>query len=101
MVINIVVDFQILGTLLVIGLMMLPAGVAKLLTKSFNYMLVIAILSSLFSSVLGITLSYFYDLATGPAIILVNGVIYCLALIYTNLSRLIVLKRSIYRLCER
>lgn len=100
-VINIVVDFQILGTLLVVGLMMLPAGVAKLLTKSFNYMLIIAILSSLVSSLLGITLSYFYDLATGPAIILVNGILYCGALAYVNSNRLIVLKRSACKLHER
>ncbi len=94
-VINLVIDFQILGTILVVGLMMLPASCAKLLAKSLNSMLIIAILASLISSCSGIVLSYYYDLATGPAIILVNGGIYLLSIIYVNLVRL--LKQSHYK----
>lgn len=89
-VLNLVIDFQILGTLLVIGLMMLPASVAKLLAKSLNWMIIIAIMSSLFSSLLGIVLSYYYDLATGPIIVLVNGVIYLLAICFVNVKRILV-----------
>ncbi|MFN8770924.1 MAG: metal ABC transporter permease [Neisseriaceae bacterium] len=88
-VINVVVDFQVLGTILVIGLMMLPAGFSRLLTKSLNNMLCLAIFSSLFSSVIGIILSYYYNLPTGPAIILVSGVLYILAILYVNTTKLI------------
>ena len=75
--------------------MMLPAGCAKLLAKSLNSMLAIAIITSLISSCSGIVLSYYYDLATGPAIILVNGCIYLLASVYVNVVRL--LKPSHYK----
>ena len=88
-VINVVVDFQVLGTVLVIGLMMLPASFSKLLAKSLNWMLILAIASSLFSSFSGIVLSYYYNLPTGPAIVLVNGILYVLAIFYANLAKII------------
>ena len=83
-VINLVIDFQILGTILVVGLMMLPASIAKLLAKSLNMMFIIAIISSLLSSLFGIILSFYLDIPTGPSIILVNGLIYIMSIIYVQ-----------------
>ncbi|HMT02459.1 MAG TPA: metal ABC transporter permease [Burkholderiales bacterium] len=88
-VINLVIDFQILGTILVVGLMMLPASISKLLASSLNNMIIIAILSSIFSSIAGILISYYYDLATGPSIILINGFLYILAIIFVNIKKVI------------
>ncbi len=88
-VINLVIDFQILGTILVVGLMMLPASISKLLANSLNNMIIIAILSSIFSSIVGILISYYYDLATGPSIILINGFLYILAIIFVNIKKVI------------
>jgi len=87
---NLVVDFQILGTILVVGLMMLPATSAKLLAKSFNWILLLAILISIIASVIGVYLSYTYDLAAGPAIILSAGAIYILSLVYHKLKQVII-----------
>lgn len=86
---NLVVDFQIIGTVLVIGLMMLPANIGKLLAKSLNGIILVAIVSSIIASFVGIILSFYYDLATGPAIILCAGVLYLLSLIYSILKKLI------------
>jgi zinc/manganese transport system permease protein len=94
-VVNIVVDFQVLGTILVIGLMMLPAATARVLSRSFNIMLLNAILTSLIASLVGIILSYYYDLPTGPAIILTAGMCYILAILYAYLVKLI--KRPHYK----
>ncbi len=85
-VVNLVIEFQILGTVLVIGLMMLPATIAKLLAKSLNYMFVVAICASLGASIIGILVSYQFDLATGPSIILVCGIFYLLTLAYVHLK---------------
>lgn len=87
-VLNLVVDFQILGTVLVIGLMMLPASCGKLLAKSLNNMLIVAIISSLISSFVGIILSYYYNYPTGPSIVLVNGLLYMMSIIYVNSIKL-------------
>ncbi len=75
-VLNLVIDFQIMGTLLVVGLMVLPASTAKILAKSINYMIIIAILSAIISSIIGMICSYYFNIATGPMIILINGIIY-------------------------
>jgi zinc/manganese transport system permease protein len=88
-VINLVIDFQVLGTILVVGLMMLPASTAKLLAKSLNMMLIVAIVSALLSSLIGIILSFYLDIPTGPAIILINGLIYVISIIYTQLLKYI------------
>jgi zinc/manganese transport system permease protein len=88
-VINLVIDFQILGTILVVGLMMLPASIAKLLAKSLNMMLLIAITSSILSSIFGIILSFYLDIPTGPSIILISGIIYIMSIIYTQLLKYI------------
>jgi zinc/manganese transport system permease protein len=88
-VINLVIDFQILGTILVVGLMMLPASIGKLLAKSLNMMLLTAIVSSVLSSIVGIILSFYLDLPTGPSIILINGIIYIISIIYTQLLKYI------------
>ncbi|MCE2705994.1 MAG: metal ABC transporter permease [Proteobacteria bacterium] len=88
-VLNLVIDFQILGTILVIGLMMLPASCAKLLAKSLNNMLIIAILSSLIASFAGIILSYYCNLPTGPSIVIFNGALYIMAILYVNIMKLI------------
>ena len=94
-VINIVVDFQVLGTILVIGLMMLPAATARIISRSFNIILLNAILTSLIASLLGIIVSYYYDIPTGPAVILTAGFCYICAIVYSYVLR--VVKRRHYR----
>lgn len=86
-VVNLVVDFQLLGTILVVGLMMLPASIGRLLANSLNHIFLIAIVSSLISSLLGILLSYYLDLPTGPAIILICGILYILAILWKTLLK--------------
>ena len=85
-VINVVVDFQVLGTILVVGLMILPASIARTCAKSINGMLIIAIISSLIASLFGITMSYYYNLPTGPTIIFVAGVLYVISILYSFTS---------------
>lgn len=89
-VLNLVIDFQILGTVLVIGAMMLPANIAKLLGRTFNQMLLIGVVASLIASIIGITISYFYDIPTGPAIVLTDGAIYLLAIAFVGIKALII-----------
>lgn len=84
-VVNLVVDFQLLGTILVVGLMMLPASIGRLLANSLNNIFLVAILSSLISSLFGILLSYYLDFPTGPAIILVCGIFYIFAILWKTL----------------
>jgi zinc/manganese transport system permease protein len=82
-VLNLVSGFAALGTLLAVGLMMLPAVSARLWSADLSRMILIAIGLAMLSSVAGLLVSYHADasLPSGPAIILSAGVIYFLSLI--------------------
>ena len=81
-VINLVGGFQALGTLLAVGLMMLPAAAARFWVRSLEAMCALAIAISVVSSYLGLLVSYHLSVASGPAIILVAGAIYVLSMLF-------------------
>ncbi len=70
-VINLVNGFHALGTLLAVGLMVLPAGIARFWARDISAMMVIAVLSAILSGYVGLVLSFFTKVPPGPAIILV------------------------------
>lgn len=80
-VINLVAGFQALGTLLSVGLMILPAAAARFWTQRVEIMCLLAILLGLASSVSGLLLSYHAALPSGPAIILSAGAAYLISVI--------------------
>lgn len=80
-VLNLVAGFQALGTLMAVGLMMLPAASARLLANSLGGTLSMAIFLALLSSVGGLVLSFQLDVPSGPAIIVFAGSIYLLTLV--------------------
>ncbi len=81
MVINLVAGFHALGTLMAIGMMILPAAAARFWAKTLDGILVTAVVISFMSCYSGLMASYFIDLPAGPAIVLSVGVIYISSLI--------------------
>lgn len=81
-VLNLVGGFQALGTLLAVGLMMLPAAAARFWVRGLEALCLLAILFGMASSYLGLVLSYHASVPSGPAIILVAGGIYILSLVF-------------------
>lgn len=75
-VINLVAGFHALGTLMVVGIMILPAAAARLWSSSLSGQLAIAFLVAVIASLAGLLASYYWDLPSGPAIILTVGVVY-------------------------
>ncbi len=75
-VVNLVAGFQALGTLMAVGLMMLPAAAARFWATSVEGLALAAVLISAISSVSGLLLSFHLELASGPAIVLTAGVAY-------------------------
>jgi zinc/manganese transport system permease protein len=75
-VLNLVGGFQALGTLLSVGLMMLPAAAARFWTVRLEPMIVLAVVIGAVSCVAGLLFSYHFSLPSGPAIILSAGAIY-------------------------
>jgi zinc/manganese transport system permease protein len=80
-VLNLVGGFQALGTLMSVGLMMLPAAAARFWVRSIEAVSGLAVLIGVVSSYLGLLLSYHLEVASGPSIILIAGVAYIASLI--------------------
>jgi len=78
MVLNLVGGFLVLGTLLAVGIMMLPAFIARFWARDVTGMIAVAIAGAALSGYAGLVLSYRADLPAGPAIILVAGLLYLL-----------------------
>ncbi|RDE10421.1 zinc ABC transporter permease AztB [Pelagibacterium lacus] len=75
-VINLVAGFQALGTLLSVGLMILPAAAARFWSQRVETMCLLAIVIGALSSISGLLLSYHAALPSGPAVILSAGCAY-------------------------
>ena len=80
MVINLVAGFQALGTLLAIGIMILPAAAARFWEKTLDGVLITSVLMSFVGCYIGLLLSFHYDLPAGPAIIFALGIVYLISL---------------------
>ncbi|WP_411840583.1 zinc ABC transporter permease AztB [Paracoccus sp. ME4] len=80
-VLNLVVGFQALGTLLAVGLMILPAAAARFWTQAVLPMVALAVLIGAASSAGGLLLSYHFSLPSGPSITLSAGAIYLLSVL--------------------
>jgi zinc/manganese transport system permease protein len=81
-VLNLVAGFQALGTLMAVGLMMLPAAAARLWAREVWSLALLASLLAFASSFIGLLISYHANLASGPSIILVAGGFYGLSIIF-------------------
>jgi zinc/manganese transport system permease protein len=81
-VLNLVGGFQALGTLLAVGLMMLPAAASRLWSADITRMIALAAAIGAVSGYGGLLVSYHWELPAGPAIILVAGVIYLVSVAF-------------------
>lgn len=77
---NLVAGFQALGTLMAVGLLMLPATAARFWVRSLEALALLAAGIAAFSAWAGLLLSYHASLPSGPAIVLVAGGVYVLSL---------------------
>ncbi|WP_435930559.1 zinc ABC transporter permease AztB [Dryocola sp. BD613] len=75
-VLNLVAGFQALGTLLSVGVMILPAVTSRFWTKSVAAMCILSILSGMLACISGLLFSFHFSLPSGPAIILSAGMFY-------------------------
>ena len=83
-VVNLVNGFQALGTLLAVGLMILPAGTARFWSRELTGMITIAVASAMISGYAGLVLSFQTRIPSGPAIILVAALLYIVSILFGN-----------------
>ena len=80
-VVNLVAGFQTLGTLMAVGLMMLPAVSARLWHDTLPAQLLNASAQAALAGVAGLLLSYHFDTPSGPTIIGCAGALYFVSLL--------------------
>lgn len=67
---------KMVGVLLVVSLLLIPAATAKLLSHSPKQMAYLAPILGVSAVVVGMFLTFYFDLPTGPTIILVSGILF-------------------------
>ena len=80
-VLNLVGGFHALGTLLAVGMMMLPAAAARFWASDITAMMIVSIVIGIVSGFGGLLLSFHLELPAGPAIILTAGIVYVVSLV--------------------
>jgi zinc/manganese transport system permease protein len=80
-VLNMVEGYRTLGTLMASGLLLIPAVASQFWSRHLPGLIGIAMAMAVVASVGGILLAYTYNVPTGPAIMLVIGVLYILSVV--------------------
>lgn len=76
---TVVASMKTVGVILVLALLITPAATAYLLVPRFHQVMLLAAVIGAFSSVCGMYLSYYFNLPSGPAIVMVASGLFTLA----------------------
>lgn len=82
LVMTLVAGFQVLGTLMVVGIMMLPAASARFWVHSASNQMICAGLIGAITSYFGLLLSFHADVPASPSIILMAGAVYFISIFF-------------------
>ncbi len=91
---TIVAALQAVGIILTVAMLITPGCIAYLLSDRFDRMLIIAAASAVLSAVVGTYISYFINGATGSCIVLVQAVIFVLAMVLGPKHGLLAARRT-------
>ena len=80
---TIVASLKAVGVVLVLSLLITPASTAYLLVKRLHQVMILGVGIGILSSISGIYISYFYNLPSGPAIVLVSFGLFILVFLFS------------------
>jgi ABC-type Mn2+/Zn2+ transport system permease subunit len=92
--VTIVVSIQAVGIILVVAMLVTPAATAQLLTVRFTRLMGTASLVGAGSAIVGLYLSFWFDVASGATIVLVQSAVFALALLLSPRSGLLAGRRG-------
>jgi manganese/iron transport system permease protein len=79
---TIVISLQAVGIILVVAMLVTPAATAQLLTVRFGRLMAVAVAVGVISSVAGLYVSFWLDVASGATIVLVQTLAFLVALVF-------------------
>jgi manganese/iron transport system permease protein len=91
---TIITSMQVVGVLLVIALLIGPALTAYLVTQELHQMMAVGSAVGVVSSIVGIYLSYYFNLPSGPAIVMVSSSLFMMTFMATMLPTKMIPKKK-------
>ena len=73
---TVVVLIRVVGIILVISLLAAPAAIAEMISRTFEKRILMAVLFGLLTTLGGLTLSYYFNIASGASIVMLSAAIY-------------------------
>jgi manganese/iron transport system permease protein len=84
--VTIVVSIQAVGIILVVAMLVTPAATAQLLVIRFDRLVAVAVAIAVVSTVLGLYLSFYLNVASGASIVLIETLAFGTALVFSPRS---------------
>jgi zinc/manganese transport system permease protein len=88
LVLNLINGFHALGTLLGVGIIIIPAAIARFWTRDVSAMIALAIASGLLSGWAGLLFAFHAGIPSGPAVTLVAGFLYLGSMLFGRIGGL-------------
>ncbi len=82
---TIVISIKVVGLILVIALLTIPIYIASFLCKHLYSMMISAALLSMLFTIIGLVVSYNFDLSSGPSIIMTSSLFAMMVFLYKSL----------------
>ncbi|MBV9557284.1 MAG: metal ABC transporter permease [Pseudolabrys sp.] len=89
LVLNLISGFHALGTLLGVGIMIVPAAIGRFWTRDITRLIAVAVASALVAGVAGLLISFHAHVPAGPAVTLAAGTLYLLSVAFGPVGGLI------------
>jgi zinc/manganese transport system permease protein len=89
LVLNLINAFHTLGTLLGVGIIIIPAAISRFWTRDISAMIVLAIASGLVSGWAGLLFAFHAKIPSGPAVTLVAGVLYAGSVLFGRIGGIV------------
>ncbi|MDC2815482.1 metal ABC transporter permease [Leuconostoc suionicum] len=89
-----VTALQTVGIILIVAMLITPAATAYLLTNRMSHMMIVAAIFSVISSNVGLYLSFTFNWASGPAIVLTAAIFFSFVFIFSPKQGIIFKRKS-------
>jgi ABC-type Mn2+/Zn2+ transport system permease subunit len=81
----IVSSLRVMGVLLIAAILIIPPATARVVSRTFGQMLITSVAIGVATSIAGLYMSYYADIASGPAIVLSQTTVFVVAMVATSL----------------
>ncbi len=81
---TVVMLMRVVGLILLIALLTIPAAIAEQFTANLKKMMILASILGIFFTIGGLLLSYYLNITSGATIILLAGTVFLLVMVYKN-----------------